>query len=400
MKNKSLFLISMFVILLFVVSCAPKMSDEELSVELSKLSPEELEAVTSEDSGTFAGMAKASPKLTTLRAAYQSSGLKKASGTKDTSGDVCGDGKIKGTEQCDGTNLGGSSCNAKGFDGGSLYCDNTCKFDTSKCNVQLCGNKKIDSGETCDDGNIKDDDGCDTDCHVDTVNGWECSGQPSVCKLKVQPICGNGKVESYEECDGADFGGSATECSVKGLGTGSISCTTGCKFDFSKCVQQQQQACTPGQYVCDSVLYVKQCNHLGEYNTPFKCAEGEMCNNGNCVASLQKPDLVVSNVSFSLVFNTTSGKNDVMYNVTLKNIGTVNSGFFSTKVQPMVSGVSANFFSDAVAAGKESSRIGIYQGELICPGTHTLNVTADINWQVAESNEYNNQFWPFPVVTC
>ena len=356
MKNKSLFLISMFVILLFVVSCAPKMSDEELQAELSKLSPEEREAVTSEDSGTFAGMAKASPKLTTLRAAYQSSGLKKASGTKDKSVDtivVCGDGVIGGTE-------------------------------------------------TCDDGNTFDDDGCDTDCHVDTVNGWECSGQPSVCKLKVQPVCGNGKVESYEECDGTDFGGSDTACSVKGLGTGIISCTTGCKFDFSKCVQQQQQACTPDQYVCDSVLYKKQCKSDGSgYNTPVKCAEGEMCSNGNCVASLQKPDLVVSNVSFSLVFNTTSGKNDVVYNVTLKNKGGVNSGSFSTKVQPMVSGASADYFFDLVpATGKESSTIGKYRGELICPGTHLLNVTADINGHVAESNEYNNQLWPLAVVTC
>ncbi|MDO8510602.1 MAG: hypothetical protein Q7S55_00390 [Nanoarchaeota archaeon] len=61
----------MLIILLVVVSCAPKMSDEELEAELSKLSPEELEAVTAEDSGTLAGMAKANPKLIQLQSSYK-----------------------------------------------------------------------------------------------------------------------------------------------------------------------------------------------------------------------------------------------------------------------------------------------------------------------------------------
>ncbi|MBI4147104.1 DUF4215 domain-containing protein [Candidatus Woesearchaeota archaeon] len=190
---------------------------------------------------------------------------------------VCGDGKVEGIEQCDGTNLAGSSCNAKGFDGGSLYCDNACKFDTSKCNVQLCGNSKIDSGETCDDGNTNDDDGCDTDCNVDTVNGWECSGQPSVCKLKVQPVCGNGKAEAYEECDGTDFGGSATECSVKGLGTGIISCTTGCKFDFSKCVTQSPSKCGDGKINYDSSLKESD-----------ECDDGNLVNGDGCSSTCKE----------------------------------------------------------------------------------------------------------------
>src|SRR3989344_2782980 len=69
--RKLMLLISMLVISLVVVSCAPKMSDEELEVELSKLSPGELEAVTAEDSGTFAGMAKANPNLVRLQRAYK-----------------------------------------------------------------------------------------------------------------------------------------------------------------------------------------------------------------------------------------------------------------------------------------------------------------------------------------
>jgi len=46
---------------------------------------------------------------------------------------VCGDGQIAGTEQCDGTNLGGQTCITKGFTGGTLSCTSSCTFDTSQC---------------------------------------------------------------------------------------------------------------------------------------------------------------------------------------------------------------------------------------------------------------------------
>ncbi|MBI4147265.1 DUF4215 domain-containing protein [Candidatus Woesearchaeota archaeon] len=361
MKNKILLLVSLFVILLFVVSCAPKMSDEELQAELSKLSPEEREAVMAEDSGTFAGMAKASPKLTTLRAAYQSSGLKKkvvVSGTVGTSVNASGSANlsVNSSGNASAVNLSGNLCG-----------DGKINYDSS-----------LKESDECDDGNLVNGDGCSSTCKEES--GWQHYACLNSSQESCMAKCGDGKKEAGEECDDGNAGNSD-------------GCSSTCK------IVQQQQVCTPNQYVCDSALYKKQCKSDGSgYNTSVKCAEGEMCSNGNCVASLQKPDLVVGNVSFSLVFNATSGKNDVMYNVTLKNTGGVNSGFFNTKVQPMVNGTPANSFGGTLAAGKESSTIGKYQGELICPGTHTLNVTADINWQVAESNEDNNQ--ALSIVAC
>lgn len=54
-------------------------------------------------------------------------------------GAVCGNGIIEGTEQCDGTNLGGLSCTSPAvgsFSGGTLSCNaNTCTFNTSQCTV-------------------------------------------------------------------------------------------------------------------------------------------------------------------------------------------------------------------------------------------------------------------------
>jgi hypothetical protein len=45
----------------------------------------------------------------------------------------CGDGVIETGEQCDGSNLGGSSCSSLGFTSGSLSCSSACTFNTSQC---------------------------------------------------------------------------------------------------------------------------------------------------------------------------------------------------------------------------------------------------------------------------
>ncbi len=45
----------------------------------------------------------------------------------------CGDGVIGIGEQCDGSNLGGSSCSSLGFTGGVLSCASLCTFNTTQC---------------------------------------------------------------------------------------------------------------------------------------------------------------------------------------------------------------------------------------------------------------------------
>jgi len=72
----------------------------------------------------------------------------------DDGGPVCGDGVIQSGEQCDGSNLGGSSCTALGFVGGSLSCDPTCHFNVTACSAALCGNGVIEGGEECDGANL------------------------------------------------------------------------------------------------------------------------------------------------------------------------------------------------------------------------------------------------------
>src|SRR5438093_13459860 len=45
----------------------------------------------------------------------------------------CGDGVLEGFEQCEAANLGGATCSAVGFGGGTLACTGNCAFDTSGC---------------------------------------------------------------------------------------------------------------------------------------------------------------------------------------------------------------------------------------------------------------------------
>lgn len=49
------------------------------------------------------------------------------------SGPVCPNGTREGSEQCDGVDLGGQSCQSQGFDSGALGCNSNCTFNTSSC---------------------------------------------------------------------------------------------------------------------------------------------------------------------------------------------------------------------------------------------------------------------------
>src|SRR5262249_41280352 len=65
---------------------------------------------------------------------------------------ACGDGVIESGEQCDGTNLGGATCNSLGFSEGALACTGSCTYDTSNCST--CGDGNVNGLEVCDGSNL------------------------------------------------------------------------------------------------------------------------------------------------------------------------------------------------------------------------------------------------------
>ena len=84
---------------------------------------------------------------------------------------ACGDGIIQGTEDCDGAALGGATCPSLGFSTGTLSCDAACNYDTSACNPAGCGDGILQPGEECDDANLVNGDACDSTCHFPACTG-------------------------------------------------------------------------------------------------------------------------------------------------------------------------------------------------------------------------------------
>ncbi|MBK9259754.1 MAG: DUF4215 domain-containing protein [Polyangiaceae bacterium] len=81
-----------------------------------------------------------------------------------------------------------------------------------------CGDGAIGAGETCDDSNVNDNDGCSSACLVE--QGWGCTGQPSMCVF----TCGNGTVTGNEQCD-------------DGNTTSGDGCASNCLFEITSDVE-------------------------------------------------------------------------------------------------------------------------------------------------------------------
>ncbi|MEZ4307669.1 MAG: DUF4215 domain-containing protein [Polyangiaceae bacterium] len=174
-------------------------------------------------------------------------------------GSVCGDGTMEGPEACDDGNL---------TDGDG--CD-------SNCTVTACGNGIVTMGEACDDANLTDGDGCDSNCTATACGngvvtaGEDCDdnnltdgdGCDSNCTVTA---CGNGIVTMGEVCDDAnltDDDGCDSNCTPTGCGNG---------------IPTSGEDCDDGNMVegdgCDSNCTDSACGN-------GVVAPGETCDDGN-----------------------------------------------------------------------------------------------------------------------
>ncbi len=150
----------------------------------------------------------------------------------------CGDGVLSlPFEQCEGTDLGGQSCAAMGYYGGQLLCDQECAFDLTPCEgFGRCGDNTIQSAylEDCE-GTDLGGQSCTT---MDYYGGvLLCSDQ---CRFDLAPCeafgrCGDALIqrEFLEVCDGANLDG--VTCRTLGLGTGTIECSQDCLSAIPAC---------------------------------------------------------------------------------------------------------------------------------------------------------------------
>jgi len=183
----------------------------------------------------------------------------------------CGDGEKNGTEQCDGNDLGGNTCWDVGFDGGDLRCNNlTCQFNTNDCFYDpdpFCGDGQINQASEDCEGNNLNGKNCFTEGFAGGVlacNVATCVFDISGCYNDPDPFCGDGDInQASEQCDGGDLGGQT--CQLRGFDGGSLACYPNtCTFNTTGCFNDNN--C--GNGVCDS----------GE--TAANCWEDCGCGNG------------------------------------------------------------------------------------------------------------------------
>lgn len=117
-------------------------------------------------------------------------------------GELCGNNKIDddygnpdgstGHEDCDGSDLGGVTCEdlqdelGNNYIGGELSCDKSCGFDTSLCQRDAyCGDGTVDNGEdgTKDNGEVCDPPGTQCDYWFKCYPDGGCAGGPVFCDM-------------------------------------------------------------------------------------------------------------------------------------------------------------------------------------------------------------------------
>ena len=159
-------------------------------------------------------------------------------------------------------------------------CDFTCNLGFTKVGnqcvpVAVCGDGIVQGGETCDDGNVNNGDGCSSACQVQA--GFTCSGSPSVCNT----ICGDGIKAGAEGCD-------------DGNNTNGDGCTATCQVQAGYICTGSPSVCVPIS-CSDAVKNGTETDvDCGGPSCP-KCVNGKICGSpsdcisGNCVSGFCAP---------------------------------------------------------------------------------------------------------------
>ena len=268
----------------------------------------------------------------------------------------CGDGSWQEAhESCEGTELGGSSCETLGYPGGTLACGDTCRFDVAGCvGGQFCGNGTLDGPEQCDGDNLNGrscgdiegfaggDLSCGPDCRFDTN------------RCHPETVCGDQVVYGTEQCDGDNLLG--VTCAVLGLGSGVLTCGPDCRFNADGCSVQGfcGDQVVYGTEECDGAnLNSQTCvtRGHGQASGALSCTAGCEFNESACVAKSTNADLSTLTVSAGTLTpafdaNTTSYTVTVLSSVTTLTVAATTANPYASLIlaptQPMTLSLGPN----------------------------------------------------------
>jgi len=194
----------------------------------------------------------------------------------------CGNGTLEGEEVCDQDEFGGASCQDEGFSFGALVCADDCaSWDSSGCNNDqpVCGDEILDEGEQCDGSNLAEA-SCESlgyESGTLACDAVTCQFDTGDCQEGPPETCGNGIVDPDEDCDGFELGGAT--CQSLGFTSGSLACArTLCRYDRSGCYSIQPDDCGNGVLDsgedCDGAdLGDASCASLGYQGGTLACDE-------------------------------------------------------------------------------------------------------------------------------
>jgi len=184
---------------------------------------------------------------------------------------VCGNNVVEAGEECDDTN--DASC--------SKYCTLIVK----------CGNNKVEAGEACDDGNTLSNDGCSSGCKFEknegpckSNNDCEsniCESKSKTCVEKYVASCGNGTIDAGETCD-------------DGNTKNDDGCDSKCQVEVTLCgngIKDPGEGCDDGNIIngdeCNSVCKIETIEDNDTVNE-FSCTKNNDCASDFCDENICK----------------------------------------------------------------------------------------------------------------
>jgi cysteine-rich repeat protein len=192
----------------------------------------------------------------------------------------CGDGVTNGDEACDDGNvIGGDGCSA------NCNSDETCGngiVDVEKeecdpevpgttncsqqCLIEACGNRVLDPGEVCDEGDQISGDGCRADCKSKEVcgDGITDAHMGETCEFENRPF--PGRFPDTEECD--------NDCTLPECGDGHLN-------------TEADEDCDPGAVNEDSQTCDRNCTTVQCGDGHRNQLAGEQCDDGTNNSSIR-----------------------------------------------------------------------------------------------------------------
>jgi len=140
-----------------------------------------------------------------------------------------------------------------------------------------------------------------------------CTDGACVKQNATAPACGDGKIQSGEECDGATV---SKSCVQLGYAGGVISCNSNCKFDKTKCL-----TCNNNK-ACESSLGETTANCAGDCTTTPVCNNNGVCNTGETIANCPNDCIVsiVKTISIDPATATVTNGNTVALDIKVSNV--------------------------------------------------------------------------------